>query len=113
MFGVDNLCWISAKATLEASRLAEFLILQTGLTALGKAYYRYQRDLVPNVSIYWILYKLQVCQMSNFHSCYCVLQLPSKIEALRDEYMRYAMEKCLSILKENHAAVETITGKVI
>lgn len=51
--------------------------------------------------------------MSNLHSCYCVLQLPSKIEALRDEYMRYAVEKCLSILKENHAAVETITGKVI
>lgn len=87
MFGVDNLCWISAKATLEASRLAEFLILQTGLTALGKAYYRYQRDLLPN--------------------------LPAKIEALRDEYMRYAVEKCLSILKENHAAVETITDVLL
>lgn len=87
MFGVDNLCWISAKSTLEASRLAEFLILQTGLTALGKAYYRYQRDLLPN--------------------------LPAKIEALRDEYMRYAVEKCLSILKENHAAVETITDVLL
>lgn len=51
MFGVDNLCWISATATLEASRLAEFLILQTGLTAFGKAYYRTQNDLVPNVSV--------------------------------------------------------------
>lgn len=49
MFGVDNLCWISAKATLEASRRAEFLILQTGMTAYGKAYYRNQSDLVPNV----------------------------------------------------------------
>lgn len=87
MFGVDNLCWISAKSTLEASRLAEFLILQTGLTALGKAYYRYQRDLLPN--------------------------LPAKIEALRDEYMRYAVEKCLSILKENHDAVETITDVLL
>lgn len=87
MFGVDNLCWISAKATLEASRLAEFLILQTGFTALGKAYYRYQRDLLPN--------------------------LPAKIEALRDEYMRYAVEKCLSILKENHDAVETITDVLL
>ncbi|KAJ8531201.1 hypothetical protein K7X08_026635 [Anisodus acutangulus] len=87
MFGVDNLCWISAKATLEASRLAEFLILQTGLTALGKAYYRYQRDLLPN--------------------------LPAKIEALRDEYMRYAVEKCLSILKENQDAVETITDVLL
>ncbi|PQM41999.1 putative inactive ATP-dependent zinc metalloprotease FTSHI 4 chloroplastic isoform X2 [Prunus yedoensis var. nudiflora] len=61
MFGVDNLCWISAKATLEASRLAEFLILQTGMTAYGKAYYRNQSDLVPN--------------------------LAAKLEALRDEYM--------------------------
>ncbi|XP_060198385.1 probable inactive ATP-dependent zinc metalloprotease FTSHI 4, chloroplastic [Lycium barbarum] len=87
MFGVDNLCWISAKATLEASRLAEFLILQTGLTAFGRAYYRYQRDLLPN--------------------------LPAKIEALRDEYMRYAVEKCLSILKENHDAVETITDVLL
>ncbi|VFQ77650.1 unnamed protein product, partial [Cuscuta campestris] len=83
MFGVDNLCWISANATLEASRLAERLILQTGMTALGKAYYRYQRDLVPN--------------------------LAAKVEALRDEYIRFAMEKCASILKENHVAVETIT----
>ncbi|KAF3672861.1 putative 2-oxoisovalerate dehydrogenase subunit alpha 1, mitochondrial-like [Capsicum annuum] len=87
MFGVDNLCWISAKATLEASRLAEFLILQTGLTALGKAYYRYQRDLLPN--------------------------LAAKIEALRDEYMRFAVEKCLSILRENHEAVETITDVLL
>lgn len=52
MFGIDNLCWISATATLEASRLAEFLILQTGLTAFGKAYYRTQNDLVPNVSVW-------------------------------------------------------------
>lgn len=51
MFGVDNLCWISAKATSETSRLAEFLILQTGMTAFGKAYYRNQGDLVPNVSV--------------------------------------------------------------
>ncbi|GAB2294724.1 Probable inactive ATP-dependent zinc metalloprotease FTSHI 4, chloroplastic, partial [Dionaea muscipula] len=36
LFGVDNLCWISAKATLEASRLTEHLILKTGMTALGK-----------------------------------------------------------------------------
>ncbi|XP_056168640.1 probable inactive ATP-dependent zinc metalloprotease FTSHI 4, chloroplastic isoform X2 [Syzygium oleosum] len=49
MFGIDNMCWISSKATLETSRLAEFLILQTGMTAFGKAYYRNQGDLVPNV----------------------------------------------------------------
>lgn len=52
MFGIENLCWISAKSTLEASQRAEFLILQTGMTAFGKAYYRNQRDLVPNVSFF-------------------------------------------------------------
>ncbi|KAJ7945254.1 ATP-dependent zinc metalloprotease FtsH [Quillaja saponaria] len=83
MFGIDNLCWISAKATLEASRLAEFLILQTGMTAFGKAYYKNQSDLVPNLAV--------------------------KLEALRDEYMRYAVEKCSSVLREYHSAVETIT----
>nr|GMC62939.1 probable inactive ATP-dependent zinc metalloprotease FTSHI 4, chloroplastic [Ipomoea batatas] len=87
MFGVDNLCWISANATLEASRLAEVLILQTGMTALGKAYYRYQRDLVPN--------------------------LAAKVEVLRDEYIRFAVEKCTSILKENQAAVEAITDVLL
>lgn len=83
MFGIDNMCWISAKATLDASRLAEFLILQTGMTAFGKAYYRNQSDLVPN--------------------------LATKLEALRDEYMRFAVEKCASVLREYHSAVETIT----
>ncbi|XP_027078738.1 probable inactive ATP-dependent zinc metalloprotease FTSHI 4, chloroplastic isoform X2 [Coffea arabica] len=83
MFGVDNLCWISAKSTVEASRLSEFLILQTGMTAFGKAYYRYQNDLVPN--------------------------LAAKLEALREEYMRFAVESCSSVLRENHFAVESIT----
>lgn len=83
MFGIDNMCWISAKATLDASRLAEFLILQTGMTAFGKAYYRNQSDLVPN--------------------------LATKLEALRDEYLRFAVEKCASVLREYHSAVETIT----
>ncbi|XP_021682059.2 probable inactive ATP-dependent zinc metalloprotease FTSHI 4, chloroplastic isoform X2 [Hevea brasiliensis] len=83
MFGANNLCWISAKATLEASRLAERLILQTGMTAFGKAFYRNHSDLVPN--------------------------LAAKLEALRDEYMRYAVEKCSSVLREYHSAVQTIT----
>ncbi|KAJ4715289.1 ATP-dependent zinc metalloprotease FTSH [Melia azedarach] len=83
MFGINNICWISAKATHDASRLAEFLILQTGMTAFGKAYYRNQSDLVPN--------------------------LAAKLEALRDEYMRFAVEKCASVLREYHSAVETIT----
>ncbi|XP_043718720.1 probable inactive ATP-dependent zinc metalloprotease FTSHI 4, chloroplastic [Telopea speciosissima] len=83
MFGVDNMCWISAKATSEASRLAELLILQTGMTAFGQAYYRYESDLVPN--------------------------LAAKLDALRDEYLRFAVEKCSSVLREYHSAVETIT----
>ncbi|CAL1409242.1 unnamed protein product [Linum trigynum] len=83
MFGVNNLCWISAKASLDASRRAERLILQTGMTAFGKAYYRNHSDLVPN--------------------------LAAKLEALRDEYMRYAYDMCYSVLREYHSAVETIT----
>ncbi|KAK8971385.1 ATP-dependent zinc metalloprotease FtsH [Platanthera guangdongensis] len=84
MFGIDNLSWISAKATSEASRRAEFLILQTGMTAFGEAYYRNLSDLVPN--------------------------LAAKLEALRSEYIRFAIEKCSSVLNEYHSAVETITG---
>ncbi|XP_010520434.1 PREDICTED: probable inactive ATP-dependent zinc metalloprotease FTSHI 4, chloroplastic [Tarenaya hassleriana] len=87
MFGIENLSWISAKSTLEASRLAEFLILQTGMTAFGKAYYRNQRDLVPN--------------------------LVPKLEALRDEYMRFAVEKCSSILQDCQAALEEITDVLL
>ncbi|KAL2906900.1 putative inactive ATP-dependent zinc metalloprotease FTSHI 4 chloroplastic [Bienertia sinuspersici] len=87
IFGIDNMCWISSKANLEASRLAEFLILQTGMTAIGKAYYRNQRDLVPN--------------------------LAPKLEALREEYMRYSIEKCASVLREHYDAVETITDELL
>ncbi|KAF9599719.1 hypothetical protein IFM89_001665 [Coptis chinensis] len=87
IFGIDNMCWIAAKATSEASRHAEFLILRTGMTAFGKAYYRNQIDLVPN--------------------------LAAKLEALREEYMRFAVEKCLSVLREYHSAVETITDVLL
>ncbi|KAL6551960.1 putative inactive ATP-dependent zinc metalloprotease FTSHI 4, chloroplastic [Orobanche gracilis] len=87
IFGVDNLCWISAKATLEASSRAEILILQTGMTAFGKAYYQYQYDLVPN--------------------------LAAKLEALREEYMRFAVEKCSSVLREYRPAVEIITDVLL
>ncbi|KAL0917748.1 hypothetical protein M5K25_012834 [Dendrobium thyrsiflorum] len=87
MFGIDNLSWISAKATSEASRHAEFLILQTGMTAFGKAYYRNLNDLVPN--------------------------LAAKLESLRSEYIRFAVEKCSSVLHEYHSAVETITDVLL
>lgn len=39
-------------------------------------------------------------------------QLAAKVEVLRDEYIRFAVEKCTSILNENHAAVEAITGSI-
>ncbi|KAL8473120.1 hypothetical protein ACS0TY_030092 [Phlomoides rotata] len=87
IFGVDNLCWISAKATLEASRRVEFLILQTGMTAFGKVYYRYQNDLVPN--------------------------LAAKLEALREEYLRFAIDKCSAALREYRSAVENITDVLL
>ncbi|GER40637.1 ATP-dependent zinc metalloprotease FtsH [Striga asiatica] len=80
IFGVDNLCWISSKSTLEASRLVEFLILKTGTTAFGKAFYKSGKDLVPN--------------------------LAAKLEALREEYIRFAVEKCSSILRECHVLLE-------
>lgn len=83
MFGLDNLCWMSEEATKEASRITEFLILQTGMTVFGKAYYRCRNDLTLN--------------------------LPAKLEALRGEYLRFAMDKCVSVLREYHSAVETIT----
>ena len=39
-----------------------------------------------------------------------VLQLAAKLEALRDEYMRFAVEKCSTVLREYCSAVETIAG---
>ncbi|RWV93926.1 hypothetical protein BHE74_00022342 [Ensete ventricosum] len=87
IFGIDNLCWISANATSVASTRAQRLILQTGMTAFGKAYYRNQSDLV--------------------------LHLAAKLEALRHEYMRFAVEKCSSVLREYRSAVETITDVLL
>lgn len=43
----------------------------------------------------------------NYH-----LQLASKLEALREEYMRFAVEKCSSALREHRPAVEKITGQL-
>lgn len=65
MFGIENLSWISAKSTLEASQRAEFLILQTGMTAFGKAYYRNQRDLVPNVSLFFVYTHFFILAVDN------------------------------------------------
>lgn len=38
------------------------------------------------------------------------MQLGPKVVALREEYMRYAVEKCASILKEYRSALETLAG---
>lgn len=61
---------------------AEYLILQTGMTALGKIFYKTEEDVM--------------------------VHLGPKIEALRNEYVRFAVEKCSSALKEYRSAIETI-----
>lgn len=38
------------------------------------------------------------------------MQLAAKLQALRDEYMRFSVEKCASVLREYRPAVENITG---
>ncbi|KAL5992999.1 putative inactive ATP-dependent zinc metalloprotease FTSHI 4, chloroplastic [Asimina triloba] len=87
IFGIENLSWLSARASQRASTLVEKLILQTGMTAFGKAYYRTYSDLV-----------------SNLHA---------KLEALRDEYMRFATAKCTSVLREYRPAVEAISDVLL
>ncbi|KAG6545655.1 hypothetical protein Mapa_012840 [Marchantia paleacea] len=82
IFGRDHLSWISGSALGEAGVLADYLLLRTGMTALGKVYYRTQQDLM--------------------------IHLGPKVVALRDEYIRWAVEKCHSILKEYRSALETI-----
>lgn len=87
IFGRDNLSWISGSALSEAGLLADYMILRTGMTALGKVYYRTQQDVM--------------------------LHIVPKVQALRDEYMRYAVEKCSSILREYRSALETIAERLL
>lgn len=82
IFGKENVSWISGTSLEEAGAIADYLILQTGMTALGKLYYETEQDVVTH--------------------------LGQKVQALRDEYMRYALEKCAAVLKEYRSAVETI-----
>ena len=86
-FGVDNVCWISAKATLEASKRAEFLILQTGMTAFGKAYYRNQRDLVPNVHLRDLANKTLIYIYMCVCVCVCVWVLLLEQELFWSTYL--------------------------
>lgn len=82
VFGEENVSWISGTALEEAGALADYLILQTGMTAFGKLHYETEQDVVTH--------------------------LGPKVQALRDEYMRFALEKCNAILRECRSAVETI-----
>jgi len=82
IFGKDHLSWLSGAALSEAGVYAEYLILQTGMTVLGKIVYKTEDDVM--------------------------VHLGPKIEALRDEYVRFAVEKCSSVLKEYRSATETI-----
>ncbi|MCO5596898.1 hypothetical protein L7F22_050969 [Adiantum nelumboides] len=83
IFGEENVSWISGTSLEEAGSTADYLILQTGMTALGQLYYQTEQDLVTH--------------------------LGPKVQALRDEYLRFALEKCASVLEEYRSAVETIT----
>eukprot|EP00850_Spirogloea_muscicola_P013726 SM000095S24940 [mRNA] locus=s95:76085:81641:+ [translate_table: standard] len=82
IFGKENMSWMSSAALGEAAQLADYLILNTGMTALGPLTFQTQQDVVTH--------------------------LGPKIVALRDEYMRFAVEKATAILKEYRSAVETI-----
>ncbi|KAH9307402.1 hypothetical protein KI387_035313 [Taxus chinensis] len=82
IFGVDHLSWLSGAALTEAGIYAEKLMLQTSMTALGKIYYGTNADVM--------------------------VHLRRKIQALRDEYVRFGVEKCTSVLREYRSAVENI-----
>lgn len=60
IFGKDNLSWMSGSALSEAGLLADYMILRTGMTALGKVYYRTQQDVMLHVSV--------TCRQSFFGS---------------------------------------------
>lgn len=111
MFGVDNMCWISAKATLEASRLAELLILQTGMTAFGKAYYRNQSDLVPNVclldvlNLYLSWYYVQWKAYLNITVIFIVLFV---CNSLQPNLKLFEMNSCVLPWKNVHLCWEKI-----
>ncbi|GAB2232109.1 hypothetical protein Drorol1_Dr00011132 [Drosera rotundifolia] len=87
IFGVDNISWVTANVPTKALQIARRFILTTGMTALGKAYYRNAGDIVPS--------------------------LEAKIQALEVEYIRFALEKCSSLLKEHHFALETMKDKLL
>ncbi|XP_024517746.1 probable inactive ATP-dependent zinc metalloprotease FTSHI 4, chloroplastic [Selaginella moellendorffii] len=87
IFGRDNTSWLSGSFLGQAGALIDRLIFQTGFTALGKTYYKTRKDVL--------------------------VHLNPKIQALRDEYMRYAIEKCTSVLLEYRSALETMADRLM
>ncbi|CAI5951476.1 unnamed protein product [Closterium sp. NIES-65] len=85
VFGAANVSWQAGVAYREAVQLADYVILRSGMSALGKVVYETQKDLMPH--------------------------LIPKVIALREEYMRYSKAKCEAVLKEYRSAVDTIAGK--
>lgn len=53
---------MSGSALSEAGLLADYMILKTGMTALGKVYYRTQQDVMLHVSALFL-------QMMHFGCC--------------------------------------------
>eukprot|EP00252_Welwitschia_mirabilis_P023411 TRINITY_DN6600_c0_g2_i1.p1 TRINITY_DN6600_c0_g2~~TRINITY_DN6600_c0_g2_i1.p1 ORF type:complete len:851 (-),score=192.60 TRINITY_DN6600_c0_g2_i1:561-3113(-) len=82
MFGKENLSAVSGLPATEAGLYADYLILGTGMTPIGKVHYLTESDVM--------------------------LHIGPKIEALRDEYIRYGMETCASVLRECRSAVQTL-----
>lgn len=92
MFGVDNMCWIASKATLEASKLAEFLVLQTGMTAFGKAYYRKQGDLVPNVRLRNLAHKAPILYVLILKKRFSALLVYSSVTCNYDNSLQPSLK---------------------
>lgn len=111
MFGVENMCWISAKATVEASRLVEFLILQTGMTAFGKAYYRNQGDLVPNVRLRELTHKTSInigilsVQELFWNTLYLSAVFPY-FDSLQPSLKHLEMNTCVTLWRNAHQCWE-------
>ncbi|CAI5491258.1 unnamed protein product [Closterium sp. Naga37s-1] len=87
VFGAANVSWQAGVAYREAVQLADYVILRSGMSALGKVVYETQKDLMPH--------------------------LIPKVIALREEYMRYSKAKCEAVLKEYRSAVDTIAERLL
>eukprot|EP00271_Cylindrocystis_brebissonii_P018513 TRINITY_DN5283_c0_g1_i1.p1 TRINITY_DN5283_c0_g1~~TRINITY_DN5283_c0_g1_i1.p1 ORF type:complete len:900 (+),score=206.31 TRINITY_DN5283_c0_g1_i1:478-3177(+) len=87
VFGRDNMGYNTGIALEEAAKLTEYLLLRSGMTALGPVSYHLDVDVVPH--------------------------LEAKVMALRDEYVRFAVNKCLSVLIKYRSALETLAEELL